>query len=47
MPLPQPKPGETQNEFMQRCVTDQVMQSEFPMEQQRLAVCYTQWKEKK
>jgi len=47
MPLPVPKPEETQREFMMRCRTDEVMQAEYPNEQQRLAVCYTQWRNRK
>lgn len=47
MPLPIPKPEETQREFMMRCRADEVMQAEYPNEQQRLAVCYMQWRNRK
>jgi len=46
MPLPKPKSGEKQKEFIQRCVTDNTMVKEFPQRDQRVAVCYQQWKEK-
>ena len=44
MPLPTPK-GENQQEFMARCMEE--LKSEFPDREQRLAVCYTQWREGK
>jgi len=45
MPIPTPKAKETQQEFISRCMSD--LKSEFPNKEQRLAVCYTQWQEKK
>ena len=45
MPIPTPKGKETQQEFISRCMSE--MKGEFPDKEQRLAVCYTQWKEKK
>lgn len=47
MPLPNPKDGESQNDFMSRCMEDAIMQSEYPNKQQRLAVCYTTWRDAK
>jgi DNA-binding phage protein len=38
MPIPQPKQSESENEFMQRCMSDNKMISEYPTEQ-RAAVC--------
>ena len=46
MPLPNPKPGEDQKAYMNRCVSDPVMKKEYPNQQQRLAVCYTQWRDR-
>lgn len=46
MPLPKPKKEEKQNDFIARCVSTPVMVKDFPNEQQRLAVCYLQWKNK-
>jgi len=39
MPLPKPLKTEKQNEFIQRCMTDNVMVKEYPNKNQRLAVC--------
>ena len=43
MPLPKPKPAETQSEFISRCIVDQIMEQEFPDNKQRAAVCYFQY----
>lgn len=45
MPLPKPEVGEDQAEFIQRCMSTKTMKNEYPRQDQRLAVCYTQWKE--
>lgn len=47
MPLPKPKAGEKQKDFMQRCISDPTMNTEFPKEDQRVAICYNQWRDKK
>ncbi len=39
MPLPTPTPSETKNEFIDRCMSDEVMKTDFPDNMQRLAVC--------
>jgi len=44
VPIPKPKKGEKQDEFIQRCMSDETMISEFPDEKQRYAVCMTQFK---
>jgi H+/Cl- antiporter ClcA len=46
MPIPSPKNQEKQSDFISRCVSTPVMVKDFPNEQQRLAVCYLQWKNK-
>lgn len=43
MPLPEPKEGESEKEFISRCMTDESMESEFPESDQRYAVCQKQW----
>jgi len=43
MPLPKPKKGEKHDDFMDRCMGDDVMVSEYPDEKQRYAICQTQW----
>jgi len=45
MPIPKPKPEETQNEFMKRCMTDPTMEKEFPKSKQRIAVCLDAYRE--
>lgn len=44
MPIPQPKQSESQNEFMQRCMSDEKMINEYPTEQ-RAAVCRSAFNE--
>jgi len=39
MPLPNPKPTESNNQFIQRCIIDDTMLSEYPDRRQRYAVC--------
>ena len=45
MPLPKPRSGETQKEFIKRCMGESTTISEFPQTDQRFAVCQTQWEE--
>lgn len=42
MPLPKPQSGETEQEFINRCMAE--IADEFPDEKQRAAVCYSQLK---
>lgn len=46
MPLPNPKPNESENTFMQRCMEDATMLSEYPGNTQRYAVCVNNWYKK-
>ena len=46
MPIPSPTPTETRAEFLQRCLSDSVMKSEYPNIQQRTAVCAVQYRKK-
>lgn len=46
MPIPTPKKGEDQNKFMGKCMGDETMKKEFPMQKQRIAVCLSQMKRK-
>lgn len=43
MPLPRPKEGEARGDFVDRCMSDEAMLSEFPDGDQRSAVCYQQF----
>lgn len=40
MPIPQPTQTETEEQYIERCMSDPVMLEEYPKERQRLAVCY-------
>lgn len=44
MPIPKPTPAESQVDFMARCMSE--LKDEFPDQEQRVAVCYTSWREK-
>lgn len=46
MPQP-PKAGQTQSQYVSECMADPQMQNEFPDKDQRLAVCYAEWKKAK
>jgi hypothetical protein len=39
-----PKAGESESEFISRCMADSTMNSEYPEQSQRAAVCYAYWK---
>ncbi len=42
MPLPVPNSGESQDEFISRCMSNESMKEEFPDSKQRYAVCQSQ-----
>ena len=46
MPIPKPINTETQKEFIQRCMSDEVMISEYPDKDQRYSICLTQFDKK-
>jgi len=46
MPIPKPKKDEKRSDFIDRCMSDSVMQREFPRATQRMAVCQTSWADK-
>lgn len=43
MPIPTPSSGETQDEFIARCMDNSTMVSEYPDEEQRYAICQSAW----
>tara|TARA_R110002020_G_scaffold234941_3_gene447097 strand:+ start:236 stop:439 length:204 start_codon:yes stop_codon:yes gene_type:complete len=47
MPLPSKKKDEKENEFMSRCMSDDVMKKEFQNNKQRIAVCINQYQTRK
>ena len=47
MPIPTPEAYETEEEFIDRCMSDNIMVEDYDDEKQRLAVCNTQLENKK
>lgn len=45
MPLPTPRPNDSRETFLQRCMADPTMTADFPERTQRFAVCVAQWSE--
>lgn len=43
MPMPEPKDGESEEEFFGRCMGDDLMNEDYPDEKQRYAVCQSLW----
>lgn len=43
MPLPKPMSAESKDEFMSRCMSDEMMIGEYPNHDQKAAVCLSQW----
>ncbi len=46
MPIPTPKSDETQKDFVQRCMNDNIMISEYTDKYQRFEICINQFKRK-
>lgn len=46
MPLPSPNPNESKDEFLDRCMSNDTMNREYPDQGQRYAVCQNIWKKK-
>lgn len=46
MPLPKPTNKENQQEFISRCMGDDMMSDEYRDQKQRAAICYTQFKQR-
>ena len=44
MPLPKPRKKETEQEFVSRCMGDDMMGKEYKDQKQRAAVCYSQYR---
>lgn len=42
LPMPKPRSGETEKDFISRCMSDSESVSDFPDEEQRTAFCYSQ-----
>lgn len=46
MPIPKPSSGESREDFISRCMSDETMVNEYK-EDQRMAICSTSWKDSK
>ncbi len=46
MPIPSPRKGQSKNDFISSCMSDDVMNSEFSDSKQRYAICISKWEEK-
>ena len=44
MPLIKPKKSESEQEFVSRCMGDDMVQKEYKDQKQRAAICYSQFK---
>lgn len=47
MPLPTPNKNEKKQSFIQRCMSNEKATEEFSDNEQRYAVCQSQWEDKK
>lgn len=47
MPLPKPTKREDKDNFLSRCMSDDVMKKDFPDNDKRFAVCTQQWEKGK
>lgn len=45
MPLPTPGQAEKEADFVSRCMGTDVMKKDYPDAKQRVAVCYSQWRQ--
>lgn len=46
MPLVTPRPDEQRHEFLNRCMSSDKMNEEYPDREQRFAVCVSQYEDK-
>jgi len=42
--MPKPKKQEKQSDYISRCMGNDEMKSKYPEQDQRLAVCYSYWR---
>ena len=47
MPIPKPKPDDTEEEFISRCMGNPTMVDDYPDQNVRAGICYTQWRNRK
>ena len=44
MPLPSPRKGQSEDEFIGSCMSNEIMKKEFSDHKKRVAVCYSRWR---
>jgi len=47
MPLPKPTKGQKESNFISSCMSNKIMKREYPDNEQRLAVCFSQFRRRK
>lgn len=47
MPLPKPGNDEEKEDFVSRCMDDEIMKEEYPDPEQRVAICYKLFEQKR
>ncbi|NVM37757.1 MAG: hypothetical protein HWN81_19350 [Candidatus Lokiarchaeota archaeon] len=47
MPLPTPNDKEKRSDFVSRCVSSEIIKKDFKTKEQRIAVCFSQYKKGK
>ena len=47
MPLPSPKGKQDKETFVSNCMSNETMKKEYPDSKQRVAVCYSKWRQSK
>ena len=47
MPLPKVEKNDDKKKFIDKCMSDEVMNKEFSDPKQRAAICYSKWKKSK
>lgn len=47
MPIPKPRKDEDKESYIKRCMSNSVMNDEYPKRDRRFAICNTQWRKRK
>jgi len=47
MPIPKPRTGEEQTDFIGRCMSNDIMKEDYSDLKQRLAICFTSWRKER
>ena len=47
MPIPVPKKEENEKNFIKRCMSSETMLTEYPDNEVRAGICYSQWRNSK